>query len=128
MTIFVYFPPTSSHLHPLQVENCDSNSRLVVDEDDNGKGLKELVLVHHLRGLSNLGLKSGVFEVGRCSQLLKYAGQCGPQNATVAPGHSTMTYHPTSTVISQDNNTIIMRFIPIAALRASSQVIYTLYT
>ena len=29
--------PTSSHLHPLQVENCDSNSRLVVDEDDNGK-------------------------------------------------------------------------------------------
>ena len=25
------------HLHPLQVENCDSNSRLVVDEDDNGK-------------------------------------------------------------------------------------------
>ena len=27
----------SSHFHPLQVENCDSNSRLVVDEDDNGK-------------------------------------------------------------------------------------------
>ena len=34
---FVHLPPTSSHLHPLQVENCDSNSRLVVDEDDNGK-------------------------------------------------------------------------------------------
>ena len=28
---------TSNHLHPLQVENCDNNSRLVVDEDDNGK-------------------------------------------------------------------------------------------
>ena len=28
---------TSRHLHPLQVENCDSNSRFVVDEDDNGK-------------------------------------------------------------------------------------------
>ena len=28
---------TSNHLHLLQVENCDSNSRLVVDEDDNGK-------------------------------------------------------------------------------------------
>ena len=28
---------TSSHLNPLQDENCDSNSRLVVDEDDNGK-------------------------------------------------------------------------------------------
>ena len=32
-----YSPPTSSHLHPLQVENCDSNLRLVVDEDDDGK-------------------------------------------------------------------------------------------
>ena len=31
------FQTTSNHLHPLQVENCDSNSRLVVDEDDNGK-------------------------------------------------------------------------------------------
>ena len=28
---------TSSHLHSLQVENCGSNSQLVVDEDDNGK-------------------------------------------------------------------------------------------
>ena len=33
---FLYILPTSNHLHPLQVENCDSNSRLVVDEDDNG--------------------------------------------------------------------------------------------
>ena len=24
--------PASNHLHPLQVENCDSNSRLEVDE------------------------------------------------------------------------------------------------
>ena len=37
MTIFYNFSLTSSHLQPLQVENCDSNSRLVVDEDDNGK-------------------------------------------------------------------------------------------
>ena len=37
MTIFFTFSPTPNHLHPLQVENCDSNSRLVVDEDDNGK-------------------------------------------------------------------------------------------
>ena len=37
MVIFFNFSPTSSHLHPLQAENCDSNSRLVVDEDDNGK-------------------------------------------------------------------------------------------
>ena len=37
MTIFFNFLPTSNHLHLLQVENCGSNSRLVVDEDDNGK-------------------------------------------------------------------------------------------
>ena len=44
MTIdFVHLPPILSHLHPLQVENCDSNSRLVVDEDDNGKFRPERV-------------------------------------------------------------------------------------
>ena len=37
MAFFFNFKLTSNHLHPLQVENCDSNSRLVVDEDDNGK-------------------------------------------------------------------------------------------
>ena len=37
MVIFINFSPTSNNLHLLQVENCDSNSRLVVDEDDNGK-------------------------------------------------------------------------------------------
>ena len=36
MVIFFTFSATSNHLHPLPVENCDSNSRLVVDEDDNG--------------------------------------------------------------------------------------------
>ena len=40
MAIFFNFSPTSTHLHPLQVENCDSNSRLVVDENDNGKRVK----------------------------------------------------------------------------------------
>ena len=34
MVIFFNFLPTSNHLHPLQVENCGSISRLVVDEDD----------------------------------------------------------------------------------------------
>ena len=37
MAIFFYFETTSNNLHPLQVENCDSNSRPVVDGDDNGK-------------------------------------------------------------------------------------------
>ena len=37
MTIFFTFTPTLNHLHSLHVENCDSNSRLVVDEDDNVK-------------------------------------------------------------------------------------------
>ena len=37
MAIFLNFSPTSNLVHPLQVENCDSNSRLVVDGNDNGK-------------------------------------------------------------------------------------------
>ena len=37
IVIFFNLPPTSNHLHSLQVENCDSDSLLVVDEDDNGK-------------------------------------------------------------------------------------------
>ena len=37
VAIFFNFKTTLNHLHPLQVENCDSNLRLVVDEDDNGK-------------------------------------------------------------------------------------------
>ena len=38
LTIFINFSPTSNHLDALQVENCDSNSRLVdgVDGDDHG--------------------------------------------------------------------------------------------
>ena len=35
----------SNHLHPLQVENCDSNSRLVVDEDDYCKFRLERVII-----------------------------------------------------------------------------------
>ena len=43
IAIFFTFSPTLNHLHPLQVENCGSNSRLVVDEDDNvNSGLKGL--------------------------------------------------------------------------------------
>ena len=45
MIIFFNFPPTSNHLHPLQNGNCDSNSRLVVDEDDYGKLRLERVKV-----------------------------------------------------------------------------------
>ena len=37
------FSITSNHLHSLQVENCGSNSRLVVNEDDYGKFRPERV-------------------------------------------------------------------------------------
>ena len=36
-SIFFHLSPTLSHFQPLQVENCDSDSRLVVDENDYGK-------------------------------------------------------------------------------------------
>ena len=44
------FSPTSNHLHPLQDENCDSNSRLVENEDDNGK-LRLAKVNSHLSGM-----------------------------------------------------------------------------
>ena len=37
MAIFFNFSSTLNDLHPLQIENCDSNLQLVGDEDDNGK-------------------------------------------------------------------------------------------
>ena len=46
MAIFFTFSPTSNHLHPQQVKNCDSNSRLVVDEDDYNR-FKSLVYNYH---------------------------------------------------------------------------------
>ena len=52
MVIFFTFSPTSNHLHPLQVVNCDSNSRLVVDEDDNGKFRPERVKIRKCNTLS----------------------------------------------------------------------------
>ena len=45
MAIFFNLSLTSNHLHPLQVKNWDSNSWLVVDEDDNGKFRIERVKV-----------------------------------------------------------------------------------
>ena len=44
MVISLTFSLTSSHFRPLQVENCDINLRLVVDEGDNGKFRPERVL------------------------------------------------------------------------------------
>ena len=46
LAIFFNFLSTLNHLHPQQVENCDSSSRLVVNEYDNGKFRLERV---HLR-------------------------------------------------------------------------------
>ena len=59
MVIFFNFSLTSNH-HPLQVENCDSNSRLVVDEDDNGKFRLERVKVTQ-HNHDNVRIKSIIF-------------------------------------------------------------------
>ena len=55
MTIyFVHLPPNSSHLHPLEGENCDGNSRPLVDEDDNGKFRLEMVNFMHIMSESDI--------------------------------------------------------------------------
>ena len=43
MAIFFNFQTTSNHLHALEVENCDSNSWLVVNEYKNGKFRLEMI-------------------------------------------------------------------------------------
>ena len=48
IAVFFNFYTTSNHFHPLQGENCDSNSRLVVDEDDYGKFRLERVKPPHI--------------------------------------------------------------------------------
>ena len=49
MAILFNFLPTSNHLRPLEVDNCDSNSRLVVDEMTMANsGLKGLKYIHDL--------------------------------------------------------------------------------
>ena len=63
IAIFFNFSPTSNPIHPLQVENCDSNSRLVVDEDDNGKFRLERVNInigHLLRVICTAYVKSAI--------------------------------------------------------------------
>ena len=50
---FFHLPPTSNHLHSLQVENCDCNSRLVVNEDYNGKFRLEKVSVEDISFFTN---------------------------------------------------------------------------
>ena len=47
MAIFFNFSLTLSQLYPLEVGNCDSKTRLVVDEDDNGKFRPEKVKGWH---------------------------------------------------------------------------------
>ena len=73
MAIFVNFSPTSSNLHPLQVENCGSNSRLVVDEmtvvNSGSKGLKQ----HWINVSWFLG--RFIWHCPIC--IIKYFGLCG---------------------------------------------------
>ena len=58
MTIFFHLPATLNHLYPLQVGNCDSNSWLVVDEDDNGKFRLERVKMYKCSAVRTKGLMS----------------------------------------------------------------------
>ena len=60
MAIFFNFPPTSNHLHPLQVENCGSNSRL---KDDNGKFRLERVKALKYFRLIYGGYRVFLFEI-----------------------------------------------------------------
>ena len=55
-----------SHLYPLQVENCDNNSRLVADEDDNGKF--RLVRVNMVKAHAKIHNRGKPYECGTCHE------------------------------------------------------------
>ena len=65
MVIFFNFSLTSSHLLPLHVDNCDSNSRLIVDE---------MTMVNSgLKGLTNTFCKRWPLEISH-KKLIMYSG------------------------------------------------------
>ena len=70
MAIFFNISPTSNHLHPLQVGNCDSNSRLVVDEGDNSKFRPERVL-KAIVGLANYVIQLIIILINASKQRLR---------------------------------------------------------
>ena len=79
MTIFFTFSPTSNHLHPLQVENCDSNLRHVVDEDDIVKsGLKGLI-----EYLCNGSAVIIIFQLFQCGDHLEMTEKVKCVNANI---------------------------------------------
>ena len=76
MTIyFFHLPPNLSHLYPLQVENCDSNSRLVVDEDDNDTcifRLEKVSLVLHFKNHVHLDLRINSMSISSYTMQLEW--------------------------------------------------------
>ena len=74
MEIFFTFSPTSNRLYPLEVENCDSNSWLVVDEDDNVKSSLKGTFQGAFE-LENIERYSKVFlnrNVQKCASIVKW--------------------------------------------------------
>ena len=82
MAMFLNFSHTSNHSHPLQVENCDSNSRLVVDEITmTNPGLKGLKLpVNEVNRLSFFNPLCSLSTVGSyaCSTVHSHVELCCP--------------------------------------------------
>ena len=72
MAIFFNFSLTSSHIYPMQVENCDSNSRLAVYEDDNGKFRLERVKVAKCAQIStNIGQNRSICAINKVVKYVK---------------------------------------------------------
>ena len=78
LIIFFNLSTESSHFNPLHGENCDSNSRLVVDEDDNGEFRLEMVKTNNSNYLKSEQWQTAVTAYLKSKQLLLFvfAGQC----------------------------------------------------
>ena len=96
MAIFYNFYTTSNHLHSLQVENCDSNSLHVVDEDDNGELRPERVnVLPHIRSHHTTIIKQSLFS-GQNRKIIDVKGLSRPDlgycvNRAIVKTRVTMT-------------------------------------
>ena len=97
--IFFHLPPTSSHPQPLQVENCGSNSRLVVDEDDNGKFRLERVKSYYMKGVIDEDIEFMVL-LGSKSHFVQHRSRLKHPTTT----HGIRTSDQAIALISQSKN------------------------
>ena len=89
------FSTTSNILHSLQVKNCNSKSRLVVDEDKNGKIRCGMVIGEQLLSYLGTGQRAGFLSWKQISRNGSRAVVLFVQGDRPSPGIQNLTHKNT---------------------------------